>query len=252
MSKVQLAIAACLATAATAFESISVPTDITAGEDFTLTVTTNNSDSAYTSYRVYLDTTPPGYTGGPSCYLYNTTSTNTTTLQLNIPPAFGPDGTFYSIATKEFPSATGYTLSNSFNLTGATGNWSTYEDSLNGTPLWPADDLPCSSYECARTCAMASYPKDLNYDSSAHTKMSSCIMTCPGVGASDYTTSSTATETSSSGKTTATKSVSTSTTGTATATSDTKASSTSSGAAATGNVASVALIAVGGIFSFLL
>lgn len=66
-SKTQLAIAACLATAATAFDSISVPTDITAGQDFTLTVTTNNSDSAYASYRVYLDTTPPGYSGGPSC-----------------------------------------------------------------------------------------------------------------------------------------------------------------------------------------
>lgn len=65
--KSQLAIVACLATAATAFESISVPANITADESFSLTITTNDADSAYNNYRVYLDTTPPGYTGGPSC-----------------------------------------------------------------------------------------------------------------------------------------------------------------------------------------
>ena len=65
-SKRQLALAA-IVTAAQAFESLSVPAAITAGETFTLTITTNDTDSAYDSYRVYLDTTPPGYTGGPSC-----------------------------------------------------------------------------------------------------------------------------------------------------------------------------------------
>lgn len=50
-----------------AFEAITVPAAIVAGQAFNMTVTTNDSDSAYAYYRVYLDTTPPGYSGGPSC-----------------------------------------------------------------------------------------------------------------------------------------------------------------------------------------
>lgn len=82
-SRSQLAIAACLATAAHAFESIAVPAAITAGETFTLTVTTNDADSAYSTYRVYLDTTPPGYTGGPSCMYLNPTSSGPIKLTLS-------------------------------------------------------------------------------------------------------------------------------------------------------------------------
>lgn len=63
----QLALVACLPIMTQAFEAITVPAAIVAGQAFNMTVTTNDSDSAYAYYRVYLDTTPPGYSGGPSC-----------------------------------------------------------------------------------------------------------------------------------------------------------------------------------------
>jgi len=209
-SKSQLAIAV-LATAAHAFDSISVPANVTAGQPFTLTTTTNDTDSSYTSYRVYLDTTPPGYEGGPSCkpfsspahfpplhplptnpttgYLKNTTSISTTSLNLTIPADLGPPGTFYSLSTRELPLNTTDTLTTSapFTLSNATGNWSAYEDALKGAPLWPADALPCAAYACARACAMRDYPGDLDGGEAAHEAMAACILDCPGVTVPEVT-----------------------------------------------------------------
>ena len=62
----RLGLAACaLFIGANAIDSITVPSVITAGSDFTLTVTPKDDESG--NYRIYLDTTPPGYTGGQSC-----------------------------------------------------------------------------------------------------------------------------------------------------------------------------------------
>ncbi|KAL1297286.1 hypothetical protein AAFC00_004841 [Neodothiora populina] len=261
-----LAIAATLGATAQAFESLSVPDAITAGEEFTLTVTAGDADDAYSSYRVYLDTTPPGYKGGPSCYLGNTTSTTTLTLSdLSIPPDFGPDGSFYSLSTIEYHSNassedvdynnTKTTSSDTFNLTAATGNWSAYENTLQGAPLWPADDLPCSAYSCARKCAMDSYPQDKTSGSDAQSTMKSCIMKCPGVSRPTTTSSvssATATPTSSKGSSASSATAASSTTAGSSASgtaSGSAATGTNTGAASSLDVVPVAFVAAGGLFA---
>lgn len=66
MSLQRLGLAACaLFLGARAIETITVPNVITADAPFTLTVTPK--DDTPGNYRIYLDTTPPGYAGGQSC-----------------------------------------------------------------------------------------------------------------------------------------------------------------------------------------
>lgn len=67
-SSLLLILCTCIVTAH-AFSAISVPAVVAAGSDFVLSITAGTDDASYTSYRVYLDTMPPGYTGGPSCKL---------------------------------------------------------------------------------------------------------------------------------------------------------------------------------------
>jgi hypothetical protein len=71
MSLQRLGFAACaLFLGARAIDTITVPDVITADVPFTLTVTPK--DSTPGNYRIYLDTTPPGYAGGQSCKSHQT------------------------------------------------------------------------------------------------------------------------------------------------------------------------------------
>ena len=79
MSLQLLGLAACaLFLGARAIETITVPNVITADVPFMLTVTPK--DDTPGNYRIYLDTTPPGYAGGQSCMFENLTSIYTIRL----------------------------------------------------------------------------------------------------------------------------------------------------------------------------
>lgn len=151
-----------------------------------------------------------------------------------------------------------------------------------GAPLWPADDLPCSAYACARACALTSYPDDLTSGSDAYKTMSSCILKCPGVSspsasasasssssASSTSTAGEASSTTSAGQSSATASSSgmiTSSTASASATATTtktksstegvslassSAAAESTGGAFSGRAAPVAMLAAGGLVALI-
>ncbi|KAK4961927.1 hypothetical protein LTR10_002420 [Elasticomyces elasticus] len=159
---------------AQALDGVTVPSTVAADNEFQATFQNANSDS----YRVYLAASLVG-ANGPTCYLQNSTSLSSP-VSLTIPASVGPSAGYYSIAIADLTTSGGPTFSNRFNLTGGTGNYTEYESHLGGAPFWDADDLPCSSYECARQCAQAGYPTDLT-DNAAYETMRSCILKCPGV-----------------------------------------------------------------------
>ncbi|KAK3626170.1 hypothetical protein LTR56_019958 [Elasticomyces elasticus] len=148
---------------ARALDGITVPSTVAADNEFQATFQNANSDS----YRVYLAAS------------LNSTSLSSP-VSLTIPASVGPSAGYYSIAIADLTMSGGPTYSNRFNLTGGTGNYTEYEKHLGGAPFWDADDLPCSSYECARQCAQAGYPTDLT-DNGAYETMRACILKCPGV-----------------------------------------------------------------------
>ncbi|KAK4540130.1 hypothetical protein LTR36_009795 [Oleoguttula mirabilis] len=168
------ALAASLVAAAKALDGIVVPGTVAAGTSFNATFLNGSSDK----YRVYLAAALTGV-NGPTCYLVNSTDLSSP-VALNIPADAGPSADYYSIAVSDLTTSQGATYSNAFNLTGGTGNYTEYELHLGGAPFWDADDLPCSSYACARQCAEASYPADLT-DASAYNTMKSCMLNCSGV-----------------------------------------------------------------------
>lgn len=187
------------------------------------------------------------------------TSTDITALNLTIPANFGPNGDFYSISTRSLSdsdTADSYIFSNAFNLTGASGNYSAYENKLNGAPLWDANSLPCDAYDCARNCAQTGFPKDMIAGSDASNTMRACIMKCPGVQAETKTTSTvasssaTGTASGSSAKSGGVKATGTSTSDDASSASG-SAAATSSGAAVE-NMIPASLAVAGGILAFLL
>ncbi|KAF7193365.1 hypothetical protein HII31_05344 [Pseudocercospora fuligena] len=170
------ALLATFAGAALALDGIVAPSTVKAGEDFNVAFENANDDN----YRVYLAASLSG-SNGPTCYLINSTTLNTnTTINLTIPPGVGPSATYYSIAISDITTGQGATYSNRFNLTGANGNYTEYENGLNGSPFWSANSLPCDSYKCARECAMEYYPEDLK-ETDAYNKMKDCILDCDGV-----------------------------------------------------------------------
>ena len=114
-----------------------------------------------------------------SGYLRNST-TLSSPINVTVPALVGPSGDYYSIAIADLTADDGAAFSNRFNFTGGTGNYTEYENKLGGASFWNANDLPCSSYDCARNCAMASYPDDLT-DDDAYETMKNCILQCPGV-----------------------------------------------------------------------
>ncbi|KAG9723803.1 hypothetical protein KCU73_g13604, partial [Aureobasidium melanogenum] len=139
-------------------------------------------------------------------------------------------------------------------LTGASGNYSEYENKLNGAPLWDANSLPCTAYDCARNCAQDSYPKDMIPGSDASNTMRACIMKCPGVEAETKTssaTSSTATSTKS-GSGSSASATGTSTSNDASSTSGSSAAAATSSGAAVSNMVPASFIAVGGLAAFFL
>ncbi|TKA74351.1 hypothetical protein B0A55_05515 [Friedmanniomyces simplex] len=170
------ALAASLVAVAQALDGITVPGTVAANTEFQATFQNGNSDS----YRVFLAASLAGV-NGPTCYLQNSTSLSSP-LTLTIPASVGPSADYYSIAIADLTTSAGATYSNPFNLTGGTGNYTDYETHLGGAPFWDANDLPCSSYACARQCAQAGYPGDLT-DNSAYATMRQCILRCSGVSA---------------------------------------------------------------------
>lgn len=181
----------------------------------------------------------------------NSTSISNTTTTLSIPANFAPNGNDYSIVTREFPStgSADYTYGAHFELTGSSiASLTSYEKDLNGAALWVADDLPCTSYNCARGCANSSYPDDLSYGSPEYKTMVSCIEKCSGV-TQDSTGSgsgnSTATTTAATGTSTGSDGIvgSVSRTGTTAA--------ATNGAVATMAAVPGSILALGGLVTFL-
>lgn len=173
-------------------------------------------------------------------YLINSTSLESPLGDLSIPASVGPSANYYSIAIADITTGQGATYSNRFSLVGATGNYSEYENKLMGSPFWSADHLPCSAYECARKCAVASYPDDLT-KTSAYNTMKTCILGCDGVSvaAAPAQASKTSTSTSISDAT-------------ASATRSSSSSSTSDSAANRNVVFAGAAAAAYGALAFLL
>lgn len=178
-------------------------------------------------------------------YLANSTKLDDS-INITIPTGVGPVADYYSIAIADITTGQGPTYSNKFNLTGANGNYSEYENHLGGSPFWSANDLPCTSYNCARGCAMQFYPADLT-DVKEYAKMKTCILACDGVTVAPSQTapahaSSTSSATASSAS------------GTGTAT-ENSAAATSSGAATANdrNVIVAGAVAAGfGALAFIL
>lgn len=189
---------ATLAASVHALNGIVAPANISADTKFEVTFENANSDQ----YRVYLAAALAGV-NGPTCklaaslrfsctkksasltkncigYLINSTSLKSPLSNLSIPASVGPSANYYSIAVADLTTGQGATYSNRFALSGATGNYSEYENKLGGSPFWSADDLPCTAYECARECAMDSYPDNLT-EKDAFDTMKSCILDCNGV-----------------------------------------------------------------------
>ncbi|KAI5362060.1 hypothetical protein Slin15195_G057100 [Septoria linicola] len=164
-----------LVVSASALNGIVAPGNITADKKFEVTFENGNDDE----YRVYLAAALAGV-NGPTCYLVNSTTLSSPISNLTIPASVGPSADYYSIAIADLTTGQGATYSNRFNLSGATGNYSDYENDLKGSPFWSANDLPCSAYECARECAMDSYPEDLT-ETEAYNTMKDCILECDGV-----------------------------------------------------------------------
>ncbi|KAF2214161.1 hypothetical protein CERZMDRAFT_96185 [Cercospora zeae-maydis SCOH1-5] len=174
--------AAALATfilGVSALDGIVTPANITAGEPFDITFRNANDDN----YRVYLAAALAGV-NGPTCYLLNSTTLSSPLTNLSIPASVGPSASYYSIAIADLTTSQGATYSNRFHLQNATGSYSKYEDSLKGSPFWSPDQLPCNAYDCARECAMDSYPEDLT-EVKAFQTMRDCILKCPGVSGED-------------------------------------------------------------------
>lgn len=176
-------------------------------------------------------------------YLINSTSLESPLGNLSIPASVGPSANYYSIAIADITTGQGATYSNRFSLVGATGNYSEYENKLMGSPFWSADDLPCTAYDCARKCAMASYPDDLT-KTSAYNTMKTCILGCDGVSvAASQTAPAHASKTSTSTSTSD---------ATGTATGSSSASSTSDSAANKNVIFAGAAAAGFGALAFLL
>nr|OQO22598.1 hypothetical protein B0A51_11152 [Rachicladosporium sp. CCFEE 5018]OQO23624.1 hypothetical protein B0A51_10010 [Rachicladosporium sp. CCFEE 5018] len=169
-----IATAASLLTLAQALSGIVVPSTITAAQPFNATFQNANSDS----YRVFLAASVTG-TQGPMCYLQNSTNLDSP-LSLNISEDVGPDADYYSIGIADLTASSGPTYSNKFNFSGGSGEPTEYEKHLNGAPFWDANKLPCSAMACARSCAQASYPGNLQEGASYET-LKNCILACPGV-----------------------------------------------------------------------
>lgn len=113
---------ATLATAVTALDGIVAPSEVAAGEEFEVTFQSSNDDS----YRVYLAASLAG-SNGPTCYLVNSTELDDS-INVTIPASVGPTANYYSIAIADITTGQAATFSNRFNLTGATGEYSDYED----------------------------------------------------------------------------------------------------------------------------
>ncbi|KAK6440023.1 hypothetical protein LTR95_003756 [Oleoguttula sp. CCFEE 5521] len=169
-----VASAACLLTLAQALNGIVVPSTITAAQPFNATFQNASSDS----YRVFLAAAVTG-TQGPMCYLQNMTTLDSP-ISLNISAYVGPDADYYSIGIADLTTSSGPTYSNKFTFSGGTGEPTDYEKHLNGAPFWDANKLPCSAMACARSCAQASYPGNLQEGASYET-LKNCILACPGV-----------------------------------------------------------------------
>lgn len=167
-------LAASAATLAHALNGIAVPTEIAADTSFQATFQNAGSDS----YRVYLSAAVTG-AQGPMCYLMNSTALDSP-VNLTIPAIVGPDASYYSIGIIDLTTVEDTSYSNRFNLTGATGVPTQYEEHLDGAPFWDANKLPCSAMSCARQCANASYPDNLQAGP-AYETMKNCFTSCPGV-----------------------------------------------------------------------
>jgi hypothetical protein len=111
--------------------------------------------------------------------------------KFQITAAVGPSGAFYSIATWDFNKLDDtcpdtelqqFEISQKVQLNGGQGEWSAFERN-NHSPLEHlAENIPCGSYPCVKTCNTGNYPANvadndpLNYESTYE-----CIALCQGV-----------------------------------------------------------------------
>jgi hypothetical protein len=201
-----------LLTLSHAFKSISIPSIVAANKSTTVTIVNDISsgassfDAQFDLFRVYLAIITPNPSlsyqppSKPSCYLVNSTSINTTTLDIQIPALIGPSENAYSIVTLEYstdpngPVPSGFEFSDQFALVNGTGEW-TKADLAQVFPLFP-DYLPCAAYPCARQCIQKGYPGNVNGTSTsgnatgeaAFQTTYECMGACPGVTYPNWTT----------------------------------------------------------------
>jgi hypothetical protein len=107
----------------------------------------------------------------PICDVSITVSENhvtfhNTSFTVTIPADVGPSGSFYALHASVFQT-NGETYgaeisSGTFELTGATGNWS--QSQLEDYTLWSADGYPCSSFACVKVCSDTFWRKNNNSD----------------------------------------------------------------------------------------
>jgi len=224
-----------------AFNGISIASTVVANTTTNVTISNDlgsphSFDSEYDSYRLYLSITPPGWAEGPTCYLVNSSAIAVTTQSVEIPASIGENGEHYAIVAMEFnqdPDALGpsqFEYSGEFTLTNGTGQWSQYE--LYGAEIGNPNYLPCSAYNCARTCAQKFYPDNTDTtNATAYETTYNCIANCTGTSFPSWAAMVNATETATSTTTfqffTTTTTRSTSSKSSATSTTSTRTSTTS-------------------------
>ncbi|KAL2063965.1 hypothetical protein VTL71DRAFT_4459 [Oculimacula yallundae] len=206
-------------------ESITIPSVIIPNTDVHVQITGETyyaTTNGFDTYGVYLLVKPQAAdqvdenflrSKLASCYLIQSSPISESEQTIQIPASIGPDERSYWISTTFFnesdvtvDKATGYRELNSssstmdvsssdkvpasFSLQGGTEIWS--NDELHGigmNTLVQQDNVPCSSYDCARKCTATHYQYPLVDDPDFKNgkwptfveETYRCIQKCPGV-----------------------------------------------------------------------
>ncbi|KAF4964378.1 hypothetical protein FSARC_7677 [Fusarium sarcochroum] len=178
---------ATLTTNVHAYESISIPSNITAGEEteFQLNMGYDLDDEDNKDiygYRVYLAETPPGWGTGPVCWLAYQVPLSQKTVNVSIPADVAPDKTKIRISVsplrKGSKRGSGYSYSNRAFLYGGNGTWS--QRQKDGWQMGDADEVTCEAYGCVRDCYAKYYTGNKNRidDGSGDGKARACVKQC--------------------------------------------------------------------------
>ncbi|KAL3423881.1 hypothetical protein PVAG01_05628 [Phlyctema vagabunda] len=189
-------LALSLVSRALAFDDISIPTTVKAGEDVHVTLEndlylgSDSTDAKYSNFRVFLGSATDGYSYPIAlCWLVDNSAIDVTDLTVQIPASVGSSSSYYSLIVtstnrSEDPDV-GYTSfeqdSNAFTLSGGSGiSIEQYLDKYSEWPIAFYDAVPCSAYDCARSCNDEHRPDEIlevaDYEATYR-----CVAACPGV-----------------------------------------------------------------------